>query len=274
MVEVEQDVAGLNRGLRRIALNVWVSIGIGLAVLGVFMTALGIARARDVNRRRRQVEELLESSFLVQEEERHRIVGALHDDIGQPMYRVLYGLEGSRAKLGVDDPVGIELGHLAGVVREMDDTLRRELRILQVELAADTGLDGALSDLVDVTRREADLDVSLGISEPVRSTQQQDVEIYRAAREALTNVRKHARARRVVMTVYEDRDRVVLDVVDDGVGFGGQRGLGLATTRQRLTATRLQLCVNLLRKRQASSILLAGGMAEGHAGATARRHAK
>ncbi len=233
VVEVEQDVAGLNGALRRIALNVWVSIGIGLAVLGVFMTALGIARARDVNRRRHQVEELLESSFLAQVEERHRIVGALHDDIGQPMYRVLYGLEGSRAQLGVDDPVGIELGHLEGVVREMDDTLRRELRILQVELAADTGLDGALSDLVDVTRREADLDVTLGISELVRSTQQQDVEIYRAAREALTNVRKHARAGRVVMTVYEDRDRVVLDVVDDGVGFGGQRGLGLATTRQR-----------------------------------------
>ena len=35
------------------------------------------------------------------------------------------------------------------------------------------------------------------------------------------------------MTVYEDRNRVVLDVIDDGLGFGGQRGLGLSTTRQR-----------------------------------------
>ncbi|RLE26322.1 MAG: hypothetical protein DRJ50_01165 [Actinobacteria bacterium] len=233
VVEVEQDVTGLNDALGRIARNVWLSIGIGLAVLGVFMTALGIARARDMNRRRRQVEDLLRSSYRAQEEERRRIVGALHDDIGQPLYRVLYGLEGSRGKLGADDPVAEELGHLQGVVREMDDTLRRELRILQVELAADTGLDGALADLVDVTRRETDLQVTFAITEPIPSTQEEDVEIYRAAREALTNVRKHAHASRVTMTVYEDRNRVVLDVIDDGIGFGGQRGLGLSTTRQR-----------------------------------------
>ena len=233
VVEVEQEVTGLNDALRRIALNVWVSIGIGLAVLGVFMTALGIARARDMNRRRRQVEDLLASSFRAQEDERRRIVGALHDDIGQPLYRVLYGLEGSRARLAVDDPVGVELGHLEGVVREMDDTLRRELRILQVELAADTGLESALSDLAAVTRRETDLDVSFDVDLSDRPASEESIELYRAAREALTNVRKHAGARRVTMNVYEDGDYIVLDVADDGVGFDGRDGLGLSTTRQR-----------------------------------------
>ncbi len=233
VVEVEQDVAGLNAALGRIARNVWLSIGIGLAVLGVFMTALGIARAREVNRRRRQVEDLLQSSYRTQEEERRRIVGALHDDIGQPMYRVLYGLEGSRARLGDDDPVAAELGHLQDVVRDMDDTLRRELRILQVELAADTGLDSALADLVDVTRRETDLDVTFTVSVAGQPSQEQSIEIYRAAREALTNVRKHARADRVTMAVYEDQDRILLDVVDNGIGSAAEPGLGLSMTRQR-----------------------------------------
>jgi two-component system NarL family sensor kinase len=233
VVEVEQDVTGLNNALGRIARNVWLSIVIGLVVLGVFITALAIARARDMNGRRRQVEELLRSSYRAQEEERRRIVGALHDDIGQPLYRVLYGLEGSRAKMGDDDPVAEELGHLQGIVREMDDTLRRELRILQVELAADTGLDSALADLVDVTRRETDLDVTFTVNVVGQPSQEQSIELYRAAREALTNVRKHARASRVTMTVHDDRNRVVLDVIDNGIGFGGQRGLGLSTTRQR-----------------------------------------
>jgi signal transduction histidine kinase len=233
VVEVEQDVAGLNAALGRIARNVWLSIGIGLAVLGVFMTALGIARARDMNRRRRQVEDLLASSYRAQEDERRRIVGALHDDIGQPMYRVLYGLEGSRARLGDDDPVAGELGHLQDVVRGMDDTLRRELRILQVELAADTGLDSALADLVDVTRRETDLDVTFTVSVATQPSQEHSIELYRAAREALTNVRKHARAGRVTMTVYEEQDRIVLDVADDGIGSGAAPGLGLSMTRQR-----------------------------------------
>jgi two-component system NarL family sensor kinase len=233
VVEVEQDVAGLNAALDRIARNVWLSIGIGLAVLGVFMTALGIARAREVNRRRRQVEDLLQSSYRMQEEERRRIVGALHDDIGQPMYRVLYGLEGSRTRLADDDPVAEELDHLQDVVRSMDDILRRELRILQVELASDTGIDSALADLANVTRRETDLDVTFTVNIVGQPSQEQNIEIYRAAREALTNVRKHARADRVTMAVYEDQDHILLDVVDNGIGSAADPALGLSMTRQR-----------------------------------------
>jgi two-component system NarL family sensor kinase len=233
VVEVEQDVTALNRALGRIGRNVWLSIGIGLFVLGIFMTALLIARGRELNRRRRQVEELLRSSYRAQEVERRRIVGALHDDVGQPLYRVLYGLEGSRARLADDDPVVEELGRLEDIVKGMDDTLRNELRILQVELAADTGLDVALADLVDVTRREADLDLTFTIDVTHPPSPEQSVELYRAAREALTNVRKHARASRVAMTVYEVQGRVVLDVADNGVGSAGDSGLGLSTTRQR-----------------------------------------
>lgn len=233
VVEVEQDVTALNRALDRIGRNVWLSIGIGLVVLGIFMTALLVARARDMNHRRRQVEELLRSSYRAQEVERRRIVGALHDDVGQPLYRVLYGLEGSRARLSADDPLVEELGQLEGIVREVDGTLRNELRILQVELAADTGLDVALGDLVDVTRREADLDLTLTIDVASPPSQEQSVEIYRAAREALTNVRRHAQASRVTITVCENRDRVVLEVADNGVGSAGDPGLGLSTTRQR-----------------------------------------
>jgi len=233
VVEVEQDVSALNAALGRITRNVWWSIGLGLAVLGVFMGVLAMARAREMNKRRRQAEELLQSSFLAREQERRRIVGALHDDIGQPMYRVLYGLEGSRAKLGGDDPVADELGHLEEIVREMDGTLRNELRILQVELAADTGLDVALEDLVALTGDETGLDVTLTVSLVNPPPREQSTELYRAAREAITNVRKHAQANHVTMSVYEDGGRIVLDVIDDGVGVVNEPGLGLSTTRQR-----------------------------------------
>ena len=233
VVEVEQDVTALNVALGKIARNVWLSIGLGLAVLGVFIAGLALARAREMNRRRRQAEGLLRSSFRAQEEERRRIVGALHDDIGQPMYRVLYSLEGARAKLADDDPVAEELGHVADVVRDMDATLRNELRILQVEIAADTGLESALADLVDLTRRETDLEVTLTVSLSRQPAREQSVEVYRAAREALTNVRKHAQADQVSMVVNEDGDHIVLDVTDDGAGSGGEPGLGLSTTRQR-----------------------------------------
>ncbi len=238
VAEVEQDASGFNRALSQIARNVWISIGIGIVVIGTVM-AVGIAaRGRELNRRRRQAEDLLQSSFVAQEQERRRVVGALHDDIGQPMYRLLYGLEGSRAKLDDDDPVSIELGRLTDVVREMDTTLRKELKLLHFELAADAGLATALEELVDLTKVETDLDVDLEIDVDYEPSSAARTEFYRAAREAITNVRKHADAGRIEIRLYSDGERLILDVEDDGSpdGSTARPGLGLSTTRQRFVA--------------------------------------
>ena len=237
VVEVEQDASGLNHALGQIARNVWVSIGIGLVATGLVMSVGIAARTREVNRRRRQAEVLLESSFDTQEHERRRIVSALHDDVGQPMYRVLYGLQGSHAKLDPSDPVAVELAHLTDVVRDMDTTLRNELRLLHFELAADAGIEVALTELAELTRTETDLDMEVEISideEPVAAHR---TEIYRAAREAVTNVRRHAKANRVMVSLYRDPGRLILEVKDDGEGVTSvDHGLGLSTTRQRFAA--------------------------------------
>lgn len=238
VVEVEQDASGLNHALSQITRNVWLSIAIGLVAIGLVM-AVGIAaRTREVNRRRRQAEELLASSFTAQETERRRVVSALHDDIGQPMYRLLYGIEGSRAKLDPTDPIAIELDHLGDVVREMDRTLRNELRMLHFELAADAGLGVALDELTDLTRRETDLNVHLVIVLEDEPAALQRTELYRAARESITNVRKHADATRVDIRITGDAHRLTLEVVDDGVGTNrfADPGLGLSTTQQRFRA--------------------------------------
>lgn len=236
VVEVEQDVSALNAALAQVARNVWASIGIGVAALGLFMGVMAVARARSLNERRRQAEGLLRSSFAAQEDERRRVVGALHDDIGQPLYRLLYGLEGSRAKLMPDDPVVDELARLEEITRDMDRILRKELRLLHHGLAADVGLEAAIADLVDLTRRETDLDLAATVDLAWEPSSVHRIALYRAAQEAVTNVRKHANANRVTVRVETDGDRVVLEVADDGVGVRSGPGLGLTTTRERFEA--------------------------------------
>lgn len=236
VVEVEQDVSALNSALSRIGRNVWVSISSGLAFLGLFLGVLAIARARSLNERRRQAESLLRSSFDVQEEERRRIVGALHDDVGQPLYRLLYGLEGSRAKLEDDDPVADELARLEEITRGIDKTLRKELRLLHHGLAADVGLETALDDLVELTRREAGLDANASVALAWDISSVQRTALYRAAQEAVTNVRKHAGASRVDIRVGTEGGVVSLEVDDDGTGVVSRPGLGLTTMRERFDA--------------------------------------
>lgn len=58
-----------------------------------------------------------------------------------------------------------------------------------------------------------------------------------AFKEALHNIRKHARASHVTIRVTEDAGRLTLDITDDGVGFDASAarhgGLGLGNLRQR-----------------------------------------
>ncbi len=234
--EIEQRVESLDAAMSRITRNVWLSILSGVVVLGVFMAVLSVARARDLNRRRRQAERLLGTLFRAQEDERRRIVGALHDDIGQPLYRLLYGLEGSRAKLPDDDAVATELETLEGVVRAIDTTLRSELRALQPSLAADAGLGPALEDIAASTRAETELDVHLNLTPGERLSDVKRTALYRAAREAVINVRKHANASQVWIEACSDDGRVEVIVRDDGSGGHLEPGLGLTTTRERLEA--------------------------------------
>lgn len=236
LFEVYQRADALEGALAGIRRNVWVSIGSGLGILGLFMGALTVSTARVLNRRRRQAEGLLGSLLRAQDEERRRIVGALHDDVGQPLYRLLYGLQGSRARLPQGSEVTEELGRLTDLVREVDRTLRGELRLLHRGLAEDLGLERGLSELVEATRRETGLRVELSVEETPEVDPTTRSALLRAAQEALLNVRKHAGAKAASVRLERRGARVVLEVSDDGRGWRGQQGLGLITTRERLEA--------------------------------------
>ena len=79
-----------------------------------------------------------------------------------------------------------------------------------------------------------------------------EITLLRAAQEALANVRRHARARQVTVTLSYMEDIAVLDVCDDGVGFdpgalpmepGRQGGLGFVAMRERVEALQGTLTV-------------------------------
>ena len=234
LFEVEQQAVTVNATAGRISLNTWISIGVGLGLLTVFMASLTLANAHVLTRRRRQAENLLGALVEAQEGERRRIVGALHDDVGQPLYRLLYGLQGSRSRLDTADPVAAELARLENLVRGVDTTLRNELKGLQFSLAEDLGLAAALESLAETTRSETELDVEVDIDYADQLGPASRTAMFRAAQEGITNARKHSGAARLWLRLQGQGSQIVLEVEDDGKGVVGDRGLGLTTTKERL----------------------------------------
>ncbi len=117
--------------------------------------------------------------------------------------------------------------------------MRRSVAALRPSPLGDRSLPQAIRRLADETR-----DTGLAISfertgSPCPLSSQVETVLYRAAQEALTNVRKHAQAGAVDVLLAYEPDRVRLRVRDDGVGRraqGARDGVGLKRLRERAVA--------------------------------------
>jgi two-component system sensor histidine kinase UhpB len=159
-------------------------------------------------------------ALAAQEAERHRIAQELHDQVGQDLTVVLLGLKqvSERAPAELQE----ELALVRESVRAGLDDVRRVARELRPGVLDDLGLQAALAALAT--------DVSARGGPAVRRTfgpglpelpPEVEVVVYRVAQEALTNVARHAGAERVDLSLLRVGPDLVLEVVDDGVGFAG-----------------------------------------------------
>lgn len=175
-----------------------------------------------------------------QEEERRRIARELHDEAAQSLTSLLVRLrllEQAGAPEKAQERVR-ELRELA--IRALEDVRRIALE-LRPSVLDDLGLASALATHVDALNAAGGTRVQFedhGLDGRLPS----DVELalYRVAQEALTNVRRHARASRASVRLWRTPSGVALEVEDDGIGFDpaqprpGSAGLGLAGMRERM----------------------------------------
>ena len=199
---------------------------ITLAAIGILFLVLAEGR-RALEARSAQLEQLTRLLLRSQEDERRRIARELHDEAGQVLTAVKIELD-----LDGKSQAGEMVGRALAQVRDISNLLR--------PAALDNlGLLPALSALTDDfarrTRIEARFegpDLAPGLPPDAQ------VAIYRVLQEALTNVARHARARRVTARLAPERGRVLLTVEDDGVGLCGPLvpNLGLLGMSERVGA--------------------------------------
>ena len=173
-----------------------------------------------------------------QELERRRLARELHDETGQALTSILLGLKALEEKL---DDAGSRAA--AVELRELVVTTLQDVRRLAVELRPsaldDFGLVAALERLSasfsDQTGIEIDFETALGDE---RLPAEVETALYRIVQESLTNVVKHARARRISILLARRNGAIKAVIEDDGQGFdpaaSPSAGFGLVGMRERL----------------------------------------
>lgn len=168
--------------------------------------------------------------------ERDRIARELHDGVIQKVYTAGLLIDSARKHTPEAGVLGERLRQSANVLNDAIVDLRRNLGELR---AAPSGLDlaEALRRLARDPRFDPFVNIALEMDLPQAETisASRAEEVLAIAGEALSNTIRHARARRVQITVRRDDGRLKLSVADDGVGLPADivPGSGLRNMRDR-----------------------------------------
>ncbi|OHB64568.1 MAG: hypothetical protein A2Y76_11105 [Planctomycetes bacterium RBG_13_60_9] len=197
---------------------------------------------RKIETDKEQLSSLTEELMLTEERQRRQIAQSLHDTVGQSLAFAKRELSLLRRRAPGEMDRTLE-----EVCEQIHDAIQ-QTRDLTFELSPSIlytlGLQAAIEELAQqFTDSEGfvcqvrGLEESLPLAEQVRSM------LYRAIRELLVNVAKHAGARNVGIVLDRDDRNIRILVEDDGKGFdpsvldGYSRGsgFGIFSVRERLT---------------------------------------
>uniref|UniRef100_UPI003562047B sensor histidine kinase n=1 Tax=Actinotalea sp. TaxID=1872145 RepID=UPI003562047B len=174
--------------------------------------------------------------------ERERLAQEIHDTLAQGFTSVIMLAQAARADLDrADTARAVE--RLALVEHTARENLA-EARALVAAFApvglAESGLPQALARLASRFTQETGVAVEVEVDESCTSMgREREVILLRSAQEALTNVRRHAAAEHVRLSLARSSDgQVRLEVVDDGNGIdaASAEGFGLRGMRERVAS--------------------------------------
>jgi len=156
-------------------------------------------------------------------EERERIASELHDRIEQAIFMLGLKVNAILEREPVAEPIASDLGEVRQLAVHTSEAVREAIFALSLPRPAASGLLFEMRRLVRELGQSEALEADLVVSgKPLRLGGQAEQTLYILAREALANVVRHARARRVLVSLRYSDHHVDLVIQDDGAGASDQ----------------------------------------------------
>ncbi len=215
-------------------------------ILGIFWDITLQRRAQkkllDYQKRLR---DLTAEISLAEEHERRRLAIEVHDQITQNL--ILFKINLGKLR-GEDLPAELSKP-LDEIYKHLDRTID-DMRSLTFDLASPTlyelGLEAAVRECLseEVQQKHGIKTEFVDDAQPKPLDDDVRVVLYRAVRELLINIIKHANAQHVKVSIYyKEKNKIRINVIDDGIGFiypienfasNKAGGFGLFSIRERL----------------------------------------
>ena len=168
-----------------------------------------------------------------------RIARELHDQMGQQLTALKLGLESLDTRPNDGLPPSERLRQMLVLTRQIGHDMHRIAWELGPAALEELDLPTALSSYAEEWSKHAGVPVQCQCTGPWegRLPRQVETTLYRVVQEALTNVVKHAQARRLSLILNRLADEALVIIEDDGVGFDVESGTEPTRTVRRLGLT-------------------------------------
>jgi signal transduction histidine kinase len=189
------------------------------------------------------------AEITMQEKERKRIAGDLHDSLGPLLSSVKLNMN----SIDVNNQQDQDIIDKAG--RHIDEIIS-SLRQISYNLLPNTlqrnGLTEALKEFINHIQHKNSVHVHLYLLKEIHIAKEKEIHVFRMLQEIIHNTIKHANAKNLYIGISEENSNLQVWVKDDGSGFDMEKtkavsgGLGLKSLESRIEILNGQLSVESL----------------------------
>jgi len=214
-------------------------------ILGIFWDITAQRQAqKKLLAYQKQLRDLASEMSLTEEHQCKHIATELHDQVTQNL--ILFKINLGQLR-GTDLPAEL-IKPLDEIYEHLDRTIN-DIRSLTFDLGSPTlyelGLEAAVREFLseEVGQKHGIKTEFVDDAQPKPLDDDVRVVLYRAVRELLINIIKHANAQHVKVSIYKEKNKIRINVIDDGIGFiypienlasNKVKGFGLFSIRERL----------------------------------------
>ena len=175
-----------------------------------------------------------EKILIAHEEERKRLARDLHDGLGQSLLTTKFNLERMNQERQ-DEVVSCAVEELSGSI----DELREISAGLRPPFLEEMGLPAALKMYCNRVAKKTGLEIEVKADLASRPRSLIEENLFRIVQESISNASKHGTATHITVRLDGSKNRLVMEVEDNGQGFdygkirSGGLGIGLSTMSER-----------------------------------------
>jgi two-component system sensor histidine kinase UhpB len=214
--------------------------------IGTDVTENVLLEQKLADERRRKTREIAEAVIVAQEKERREIGLELHDNVNQILAGSLMYLGLLKKELKVESDLFKDIEKLLTEAIQEIRTLSHNLippSLNELELG------DALDHIISIAKKTTVFEIKKDLYDFKESEISNDLKltIYRIIQEQFNNIFKHARAKHILIRLYQEGDQVILCIKDDGRGFETAtttHGVGLINIQTRASLFNGEMKIN------------------------------